>query len=126
MKNGAVRFVWALEPPNSEEPQFATSSEFGRRILLGLAFGAAGDIALLGHGGRALAAGMGLFACGHLAYSLSGSIGGNLSKSEMRISRGEIQLYLSEELRPLMSDGITRRVEILADALKAWQEKGKK
>jgi uncharacterized membrane protein YhhN len=46
----------------------APSSEFGRRILVGLAFGAAGDIALLGHGGRALAAGMGLFACGHLAY----------------------------------------------------------
>ncbi len=46
----------------------AASSEFGRRILVGLAFGAAGDLALLGHGARALAAGMGLFACGHLAY----------------------------------------------------------
>jgi len=46
----------------------APSSEFGRRVLLGLAFGAAGDLALLGHGTRALAAGMGLFACGHLAY----------------------------------------------------------
>ncbi len=46
----------------------ATSSEFGRRILVGLGFGAAGDVALLGHGARALAAGMGLFACGHIAY----------------------------------------------------------
>lgn len=46
----------------------ATTSEFGRRILIGLAFGAAGDVALLGHGSRALAAGMGLFACGHVAY----------------------------------------------------------
>ena len=46
----------------------ALSSEFGRRVLVGLAFGAAGDLALLGHGTRALAAGLGLFACGHLAY----------------------------------------------------------
>jgi uncharacterized membrane protein YhhN len=46
----------------------AQSSEFGRRVLVGLGFGAAGDLALLGHGSRALAAGMGLFACGHLAY----------------------------------------------------------
>lgn len=46
----------------------ATSSEFGRRILIGLSFGAAGDLALLGHGTGALAAGMGLFACGHVAY----------------------------------------------------------
>jgi uncharacterized membrane protein YhhN len=46
----------------------ALSSEFGRRVLIGLAFGAAGDMALLGYGRRALAAGMGLFACGHLAY----------------------------------------------------------
>lgn len=46
----------------------APQSEFGRRILIGLAFGAAGDVALLGHGSRALAAGMGLFACGHVAY----------------------------------------------------------
>jgi uncharacterized membrane protein YhhN len=46
----------------------ASSSEFGRRILVGLAFGAAGDLALLGYGARAMAAGMGLFACGHLAY----------------------------------------------------------
>ncbi len=46
----------------------APSSEYGRRILIGLAFGAAGDVALLGHGARALGAGMGLFACGHLSY----------------------------------------------------------
>jgi uncharacterized membrane protein YhhN len=46
----------------------ALESEYGRRITIGLGFGALGDIALLGHGSRALAAGMGLFAFGHLAY----------------------------------------------------------
>lgn len=46
----------------------APSTAFGRRILTGLAFGAAGDVALLGHGAGALGAGMGLFACGHVAY----------------------------------------------------------
>lgn len=46
----------------------AGDGDYGRRVLVGLAFGAAGDLALLGHGTRALAAGMGLFACGHVAY----------------------------------------------------------
>jgi uncharacterized membrane protein YhhN len=46
----------------------APGGDYGRRILIGLAFGAAGDLALLGHGAGPLAAGMGLFACGHVSY----------------------------------------------------------
>lgn len=46
----------------------ALDTGYGRWILVGLAFGAAGDVALLGHGKRALAAGMLLFAAGHVSY----------------------------------------------------------
>ncbi|HLU67276.1 MAG TPA: lysoplasmalogenase family protein [Kofleriaceae bacterium] len=46
----------------------ALATGYGRWITAGLALGAAGDAALLGHGTRAVAAGMGLFGLGHVCY----------------------------------------------------------
>ena len=44
---------------------------YARWIAVGLLAGAAGDAALLGHGTRAMGAGMGMFALGHGAYLMA-------------------------------------------------------
>jgi len=49
----------------------AGGTAFGQCILVGLVLGAAGDIALLGHGRRAFAAGLALFLAGHVAYCVA-------------------------------------------------------
>lgn len=48
-------------------PEWNTS-EFARWMIVGLALGAVGDVALLGHGRRAFLGGLVAFLLGHLAY----------------------------------------------------------
>ena len=61
----------------------------------------------------------------NLACHLSGGITGNLSKTKLQLEKGEIRLFLAQDIQELMGDTVKKRLDGLAEAFRAASSMGK-
>jgi exopolyphosphatase/guanosine-5'-triphosphate,3'-diphosphate pyrophosphatase len=61
----------------------------------------------------------------NLACHLSGSVTGNLSKTRIELEKGEVKLFLADNIQELMGDAVRKRLDGLGEALKAFSSSSK-